>query len=106
MAPEGFFGSSYFPGIPDSRLFSGVGNYREFPFPGSRPFHAGHNPNHNVPPHALSLVLIHTGDPPSGSLGFDAPLGPVGFEGAQHSPTTRPSVERTADKAFLLLDRV
>jgi len=43
-APEGFFGSSHFPGIPDSRLFSGVGNYREFPFPSSRPFHTGHNP--------------------------------------------------------------
>ena len=33
-------------------------------------------------------------------------LGPLGFNLAQHSPTTRPSVERTADEAFLLSDRV
>ena len=33
-------------------------------------------------------------------------LGPLGFNFAQHSPTTRPSVERTAEKAFLLPDRV
>ena len=35
-----------------------------------------------------------------------SPLGPFGFYLAQHSPTTRPSVERTTDKAFLLSDRV
>ena len=34
------------------------------------------------------------------------PLGPLGFKCSQHSPTTRPSVERTAEKAFLLSDRV
>jgi hypothetical protein len=34
------------------------------------------------------------------------PLGPLGFNLAPHSPTTRPSVERTADKAFLLSERV
>ena len=28
------------------------------------------------------------------------------FEFAQHSPTTRPSVERTAERALMLLDRV
>ena len=28
------------------------------------------------------------------------PLGPLGFNLAQHSPATRPSVERTAEKAF------
>ena len=28
------------------------------------------------------------------------PLGPLGFDFAQHSPTTRPSVERTAEKVF------
>ena len=33
------------------------------------------------------------------------PLGPLGFKCSQHSPSTRPSVERTAEKAFLLLDR-
>ena len=35
-----------------------------------------------------------------------APLGPLGFKCSQHMPTTRPSVERTAKKACLLLDRV
>ena len=34
------------------------------------------------------------------------PLGPLGFNFSQHMPTTRPSVERTAEKAFLLSDRV
>jgi len=34
------------------------------------------------------------------------PLGPLGLNFSQHSPTTRPSVEKTADKAFLLSDRV
>ena len=34
------------------------------------------------------------------------PVGPLGFRCSQHSPTTRPSVERTADKAFFLSDRV
>ena len=34
------------------------------------------------------------------------PLGPLGFNFSQHGPTTRPSVERTAAKAFLLPDRV
>ena len=34
------------------------------------------------------------------------PLGPLGFNLSQHGPTTRPSVERTAEKAFLLPDRV
>ena len=34
------------------------------------------------------------------------PLGPLGFNFAQHSPTARPSVERTAEKAFMLSDRV
>ena len=33
-------------------------------------------------------------------------LGPVGCKCSQHSPTTRPSVERTAEKAYLLSDRV
>ena len=33
-----------------------------------------------------------------------AVLGPLNL--AQHSPKTRPSVERTADKAFLLSDRL
>ena len=30
-------------------------------------------------------------------------LGPLGLTLAQHSPTTRPSVERTAEKALMLL---
>jgi hypothetical protein len=34
------------------------------------------------------------------------PLGPLGFNFFQHMPTTRPSVERTAEKAFLPSDRV
>ena len=34
------------------------------------------------------------------------PSGPLGFNFAQHSPTTRPSVGRTAKKDFLLSDRV
>ena len=34
------------------------------------------------------------------------PVGPLGFNFSQHMPTTRPSVERTAEKAFLLSDRV
>ena len=33
-------------------------------------------------------------------------LGPLGLNLAQHSPTTRPSVETTAEKAFMLSDRV
>ena len=33
-------------------------------------------------------------------------LGSLGYHFSQHSPTTRPSVERTAGKAFLLSDRV
>jgi len=33
-------------------------------------------------------------------------LGPSGYNFSQQSPTTRPSVERAADKAFLLSDRV
>jgi len=33
-------------------------------------------------------------------------LGPLGLNFSQHGPTTRPSVERTAEKAFLLPDRV
>ena len=35
-----------------------------------------------------------------------APLGPLGFNFSQHGPPTRPSVERTADKASSLSDRV
>ena len=43
----------------------------------------------------------------SNSLVFeDDPLGPLGFNFSQHGPTTRPSVERTAEKAFMLPDRV
>ena len=34
------------------------------------------------------------------------PLGPLGYDFSQHSPTTRPSVGRTAGKAFLLSGRV
>jgi hypothetical protein len=34
------------------------------------------------------------------------PLGPLGYDFFPHSPTTRPSPERTAGKAFLLSDRV
>ena len=34
------------------------------------------------------------------------PLGPGGFNFTHHAPRTRPSGERTAKKAFLLLDRV
>ena len=33
------------------------------------------------------------------------PLGPLGYNFSQHSPTTRPSVERTAEKAFMLSRR-
>ena len=33
-------------------------------------------------------------------------LDPLDFNFSRHSPTTRPSVERTAEKAFLLSDRV
>ena len=33
-------------------------------------------------------------------------LGPLGFNFSQHGPTTRPSVEKTAEKAFMLADRV
>ena len=55
---------------------------------------------------------------PLGPLGFNfsqhspttrrsvGPLGPLGFNFSQHMPTTRPYVERTAEKAFLLSDRV
>ena len=32
------------------------------------------------------------------------PLGPSGFKCSQHSPTTRPSVERTAERAYLPSD--
>ena len=45
MVLEGFFGNSFFGGIPDSRLFLGVRNSREFPFPDSRHFLKGHNPS-------------------------------------------------------------
>ena len=38
--------------------------------------------------------------------GSKCPLGPLGFNFSQHGPTTRPSVERTAEKAFMLSDRV
>jgi len=48
-----------------------------------------------MPPHHLA----GTGAPRSG------PLGPLDFNFAQHSPT-RPSVKRTAEKAFVLSDRV
>jgi hypothetical protein len=41
-----------------------------------------------------------------GGGSFSAPLGLLGFKCSQHSPTTRPPVERTAEKAFLLSDRV
>ena len=34
------------------------------------------------------------------------PLGHLGFNFSQHGSTTRPSVERTAEKAFMLSDRV
>ena len=34
------------------------------------------------------------------------PLGPLGFKCSHNGPTTRPSVERTAEKALLLSDRV
>ena len=34
------------------------------------------------------------------------PLGPLGFNFSQLGSTTRPSVERTAEKAFMLSDRV
>ena len=34
------------------------------------------------------------------------PVGPLGFKRSKHSPTTRPSVERTAEKSYLLSDRV
>ena len=43
-------------------------------------------------------------DTPSPALVDSDPLGPLGF--SQHSPATRSSVERTADKVFLLSDRV
>ena len=33
-------------------------------------------------------------------------LGPSGFSFSHHGPTTRPSVERTAEKEFMLSDRV
>ena len=36
----------------------------------------------------------------------NGPLGPLGFNLAQHSLTTCSSVERIANKAFLLSDRV
>ena len=36
-----------------------------------------------------------------GRISPPLPLGPLGFNFAQHSPTTRPSVERTAEKAFM-----
>ena len=41
-----------------------------------------------------------------GWLSWGVPLGPVGFDFCQHGPTTRPSVEWTAEKAFMLSDRV
>ena len=34
------------------------------------------------------------------------PSGTLCFKCSQHSPTTRPSVERTAEKEFMLSDRV
>ena len=33
-------------------------------------------------------------------------VGPLGFNFSQHGPTTRPSVQRTEEKAFMLSDRV
>ena len=39
-------------------------------------------------------------------VGLLNPLGPSGCNLSQHTPTTRLSVERTADKACLLSDRV
>ena len=40
-------------------------------------------------------------------LGFEeSPSGPLGFNLSQHGPTTRPSVESTAETAFMLSDRV
>ena len=33
------------------------------------------------------------------------PLVPLSFDISQHGPTIRPSVERTAEKAFMLLDQ-
>ena len=50
-----------------------------------------------------------TTDTPQGERDAANPLGPsgpLGFNLSQHSPTTRPSVERTAEKAFTLSDRV
>ena len=44
--------------------------------------------------------------PPDEGAPGQGPLGPLGFNFSQHGPTTRPSVERTAEKAFLLPDRV
>ena len=41
----------------------------------------------------IQKVLIHA-------------LGPLGFDSSQHTPTPRPSVERTAEKTILLSDRV
>ena len=41
--------------------------------------------------------------PAGGGRGF---LGPLDFDFAQHSPTTRPLVKRTAEKAFMLSDRI
>ena len=33
-------------------------------------------------------------------------IGPLCFNFSQHGPTTRPSIDRTADKAFLRSDRI
>jgi len=34
------------------------------------------------------------------------PSDPLGYNFSQHSPTTRPAVEKTAEKVFMLSDRV
>ena len=47
--------------------------------------------------HVTLRFCFRTGDLPAPHSWF---LGPVGSNLTQHSPTTRPSVERTAEKAF------
>jgi WD40 repeat protein len=54
----------------------------------------------------ISSALNSTGAHADGALECRGPSGSLGFKCSHHSPTTRPSVERTAEKAFLLSGRV
>ena len=63
-------------------------------------------PKQTLKPLTPFLGDPHTTDGPEPSPPPPPPLGPLRFKCSQHSPTTRPSIERTADEAFLLSGRV